>query len=335
MKSSSLVDAIIFDMDNVLIDTRKSYLDAIRWTVEIYLVHGSVPLFQHEQKNSIPHFLSLKDVDQFKLLGGFNDDWDCCYGLLTYLLSLPIKKRTLKHLQETMNIPAFTKKVHNRPLGVAGIVKMLGRSNSVMIEKISRIFQEVYLGKGLFEQVEKKRRVYWKKRGLIHKEKSIFKRPLLEKLKQQGFKLGIATGRSRFEALYALKHFHLLDLFDGLTTMDEVKKAEQEARQSLRKPHPFSILETARQLGNKNRFFYIGDLPDDIYATHQASSFISIQSVAFPWFAANPQGALQEIQRIKPNFILKKAKDIVPLALGAKSAVTKFAFKGAKSKASV
>jgi len=35
-------DVVIFDIDNVLVDTRRSYLEAIRWTVELYLTEGSV-----------------------------------------------------------------------------------------------------------------------------------------------------------------------------------------------------------------------------------------------------------------------------------------------------
>ena len=36
-------DAVLFDIDNVLVDTRRSYLEAIRYTVEIFLTHGDVP----------------------------------------------------------------------------------------------------------------------------------------------------------------------------------------------------------------------------------------------------------------------------------------------------
>src|SRR3989338_1960919 len=101
------VDAVIFDIDNVLIDTRKSYLDAIRWAIQIYLTHGSVPLFHrgHFSKSSL--LLTAHDVDRFKLLGGFNDDWDCCYGMLIYLLSLPVGKRTLEELRREINIQAL------------------------------------------------------------------------------------------------------------------------------------------------------------------------------------------------------------------------------------
>ena len=50
------IDAVIFDIDNVLVDTRLSYLEAIRWTIDLYLMHGNVPFFQAKKKLSAPHF---------------------------------------------------------------------------------------------------------------------------------------------------------------------------------------------------------------------------------------------------------------------------------------
>jgi len=307
-------NAVLFDIDNVLIDTRRSYRDAIRWTVQLYLTDSTIPLFAPPSKRHKLTLLSPADVDQFKLLGGFNDDWDCCYGLLIYLLTRPVKQRTLGSLRKATDIRAFARQVKKRPLRVEGIVKMLGRPPAVTIEKISRIFQEVYLGRDLFETSEKKKPFYWKTRGLIEKEKPIFRKVTLAKLKQRGIALGIATGRPRFEAVYALKRFGLLDFFDCMTTIDEVKKAERETFQSLRKPHPHSILETAKKIGLKKSFLYVGDLPDDILAAREARSAIDIHSVAFPWLAADSRLALAEIQKVNPDFLLKKPSDLYRLA---------------------
>ncbi len=306
-------DAVIFDIDNVLIDTRRSYQDAIRWTVEIYLTCGNVPLFLAPPRRSEPTLLSPQDVNEFKLLGGFNDDWDCCYAFLVYLLALPVKKRTLGGLKQQMKLKDFTKKVKKRPLRVNGIVQMLGRPPAVTIERIARIFQEVYLGKELFRLSEHKDPYYWNKRGLIHKEKLIFRPSTLEKLKSMGIKMGIATGRPRFEALHALKHFGILDYFEAITTIDEIRKAEQEMKQSLRKPHPFSVLETAKKLGHGLRFLYVGDLPDDVLSANQAKDTIDIYSVAFPWFSGNVRSALSEIEKIGADFLLEKPAGLAGL----------------------
>ena len=306
-------DAIIFDIDNVLVDTRHSYLEAIRNTVELYLTHGPIPFFSRSAGGKFPSLITPEDVDQFKLLGGLNDDWDCCYGLLVYLLSLPVKNRTLEALKKSVAIEKFAKSIKQRPLRVAGITALFGRPTTVTIEKVARIFQEVYLGKDIFPRVTMNRMRYWKKRGLIHREKLIFKRPILEKLKSHGLKLGIATGRPLYEASHALKHFGISDLFDAITTMDDVKKEEREKKESLRKPHPFSILRTAQALGPKKKFLYVGDLPDDVLAANRAKSSLAIRSVAFPMLAANPFQAAKELEAVHPDFIIKTPADLCRL----------------------
>jgi HAD superfamily hydrolase (TIGR01548 family) len=308
-----LADAIIFDIDNVLVDTRLSYLEAIRNTVELYLTHGPIPFFSRSAGGKFPSLLTPDDVDQFKLLGGFNDDWDCCYGLLVYLLSLPVKNRTLEALKKSVQIEKFAKGIKQRPLKVAGITALFGRPTTVTIEKVARIFQEIYLGKDIFPRVTMNRMRYWKKRGLIHREKIIFKRPILEKLKSRGMKLGIATGRSLYEASHALKHFGIEDLFEAVTTMDDVKKEERERKESLRKPHPFSILKTAQILGAKKKFLYLGDLPDDVMAANRAKAYLSIRSVAFPMLASNPFQVLKELEAVHPDFIVQSPADFCRL----------------------
>lgn len=306
-------DAVIFDIDNVLIDTRASYLEAIRWTVDIFLTSGKVPLYHPEKLKKGPHLLTPQDVEAFKLLGGFNDDWDCCYGILIYLLSLRTEPHTLQTLKNKMDIPGFVESTPERPLRVSGIVKRLGSKRAVTIERISRIFQEVYLGKDIFKIVEKKTPVYWTKRGLIKKEKLLFKKKTLDKLKAMGIKLGIATGRPRFEAIYGLKQFDIHTYFDAITTMNDVREAERHQKQSLRKPHPFSLLQTAKKIGEKNRFLYIGDLPDDIRATHDAKAFISIASVAFPHCAADPETARAELEKAGADFTIERPGDLIKL----------------------
>lgn len=309
-------EAVIFDIDNVLVDTTRSYRDAIRWTVEIYLTGGPVPFFvASKPPGRKPSILSASDVDHFKWLGGFNDDWDCCYGLLVYLLNLDVKKKTVRNLKEKIDVAGFARTIKTRPLGVAGIVRRLGRPTGVKIENISRIFQEIYLGRELFEKIESQQAMHWIKRGLIHREKLIFRRSTLRKLKKAGIKLGIATGRPRFEALYCLKRFRILDYFDALTTIDEVKQAESEQKQSLRKPHPFSLIETAKKLGVSRRAAYIGDLPDDLLAAKRARPEWPIDAIAFPVLSCTDPEALRQIRKMRPEFILKKPVELPPIIL--------------------
>lgn len=305
---------VIFDIDNVLIDTRKSYLEAIRWTVEIFLTHGKVPLFTPAPKEQQPSLLSLKDIHQFKLLGGFNDDWDCCYGLLVYLLNLPVKSHDLNDLKKAMNIKKFVASVDTKPLRVAGITKLFKRPPTVTIETISRIFQEIYLGKDLFQQTTDLPCRYWRKKGLIHKEKFVFRKAQLQKMKDKGIKIGIATGRPRFEAVYSLESFGVLHFFDAITTIDEVKAEEQKQQCSLRKPHPFSLIKTAENFKKtKGKFLYVGDLPDDVMASNQAKQDIPIESAAFIQLADNLKEMRKEVEVYSPDHILEKTTDLMDL----------------------
>ena len=308
MQSRSLksrFDVVLFDIDNVLVDTRASYLAAIQKTVEIYL--------------NRPGVVSPQDIDRFKLLGGFNDDWDACFGLIAFL-ETSIQGKPIRfgdHRRYRLSVSELGELFPERPLGVEGLLKKLRvlyeHVEIPSYQKIARIFQEVYLGK--------------KSRGLIRKEKPIFSKSTLEKIHAKGIRMGIVTGRNQFEARYALKRFGTLKLFDVLVTIDEVKRAEKKTGKILRKPNPWPVLEAARQLGGVTasarlkpgtgsnasslRFLYVGDLPDDILAAKGAGGKISIRAAAFPAYARDPDAITKELRKVKPDFLLKKPEDLL------------------------
>jgi len=282
-------DAVLFDIDNVLVDTRHSYLAAIQQTVEIYL--------------NRPGVVSAKDVDQFKLLGGFNDDWDCCYGIITFLQTA-IQGKPIRfgdHRCQRLYISELGQTFTERPLGMEGLMKNLRilyeRVDTPSYKKVAEIFQKVYLGTKKYP-------------GLIRKEKPIFPKSILEKMNRRGIRLGIVTGRNQFEAKYALKRFGILKFFECLITIDEVRRAEKKTGKLLRKPDPWPILEAARRISPRLRFLYVGDLPDDIFAAERAKKKIRIKSAAFPKFARDPKTTLEELKKAKPDFFLGKPQDL-------------------------
>jgi len=297
-------NAVLFDIDNVLVDTRASYLAAIQKTVEHYL--------------NRPGVVSAKEIDQFKLLGGFNDDWDCCYGIITFLETV-IQGKPIRfgdHRRQRFSIPELGRIFPQRPLGLEGLLKNLRvlyeRVETPSYNRISQIFQQIYWGK--------------RGEGLVRKEKPIFLKSLLGKIRQKGVRFGIVTGRNRVEAKYALKRFGILNLFDCLITIDEVRREEKKTGKVLRKPHPWPILEAARQLfgtgslrddlarkcvpGRTGVVLYIGDLPDDILAAKRAGKFIRIKSAAFPKFTRDPETTTRELQKLKPDFFLESPRDL-------------------------
>ncbi|MBI2167326.1 MAG: HAD hydrolase-like protein [Candidatus Omnitrophica bacterium] len=290
MSRRNRFDVVLFDIDNVLVDTRASYLAAIQKTVEIYL--------------NRPGVVTPKEIDQFKLLGGFNDDWDACYGIITFL-ETALHRLSISELRGTFP---------GRPLGIEGLLKGLkvlyGRVETPSYRKIAGIFQGIYLGSK-------------KGSGLIRKEKLIFPKSLLEKIHGRGVRLGIVTGRDRYEAEYALKRLGILSLFDVLVTIDQVRREERRQGKRLRKPDPWPILEAARKFKKsyryrtpsrtRLRFLYVGDLPDDVLAGKRAKKFISLRTAAFPKFTRDPRAVREELRKIKPDYLLKNPQGLLRL----------------------
>jgi hypothetical protein len=77
------IDALIFDMDGVLMDVSESYRAATRQTTQIYfeICVGLAPF--------AGDLVARDDIAAFKFAGGFNNDWDLTTALVKYFLSLP------------------------------------------------------------------------------------------------------------------------------------------------------------------------------------------------------------------------------------------------------
>lgn len=99
-----------------------------------------------------------------------------------------------------------------------------------------------------------------KKKGFIEKEILLVPKTKLILLKQKYKKLGIATGRPKFEANYVIKKNKLQEIFNCVVAMEDVKNG---------KPSPDMILKVIKKLELKNTV-YIGDSPSDVIASDKA-----------------------------------------------------------------
>ena len=153
-----------------------------------------------------------------------------------------------------------------------------------------RLFQEWYLGGNLYLRDYGQPPKQTGKYGCIHFEEPLlpveYIRGMLEELQQQGYTLGIATGRPGQEALVPLENYGLLAYFDAqhITTHAEIAKAEAELKAqgetvSLVKPHPYQFLLAANPLYFYNSysqeiqtFIVVGDTPSDVYGGRAAGA---------------------------------------------------------------
>jgi phosphoglycolate phosphatase-like HAD superfamily hydrolase len=138
---------------------------------------------------------------------------------------------------------------------------------------VQRIFSEVYLGAGPFAEGYGYLARFWPAPGLIETETLLIGRATLAALGRIA-RLGIATGRTRFELAHPLRHMDLARYFGAVATMTDALEAQAPGGVSLLKPHPFLLQRAADALDPTGRLpaAYIGDAPDDIMAARRADA---------------------------------------------------------------
>ncbi len=188
------------------------------------------------------------------------------------------------------------------------------------------LFQEWYLGEELYTQIYDRAPAQPGKPGCI-----LFEQPLLpveqiqatlETLREQGYTLGVATGRPGPEAILPLKNYGLWHYFseEHIVTDAEVARAETSMRESgksvsLVKPHPFPFLRAAdptyepgQPLPSGASFVVVGDTPSDVQGAHAAGAL----SVAVLTGARTAE-ARSMLEQSNPDFIVADMTEVPAL----------------------
>jgi HAD superfamily phosphatase len=344
-------DLLIFDMDGVLIDVSMSYRKAIQQTVRTYLETclGA--------RKSRREWITKQDVSLFKSAGGFNNDWDLTSGLLLYLLSVsqlpPSSRRNnissiqegIDHLKarvsafrpdgasliEKKNLSPFIEAVKSFGGGLRGVRLAIRKDKKASwdgwvyrsgdLDKqnlVKRIFQELYLG-DQFASHYHLQPLFYRGPGYYRQEKLLIPKNILTSLHGRT-RLGIASGRPRFEADLALKKFNLLPYFDSVVTLDECEREEGRLlkrvgkRVKCSKPHPFSILRVARESGIRNpRCGYIGDVVDDMRAARSARKELQIAAIGFVFGQTRRKGATESLLASGADAVIQDPRDLLRL----------------------
>lgn len=315
---------IVFDMDGTLIEVSDSYREAAPTTAATYLRLVGLG----------PPGLTGDIYDIFKRMGGFNDDWDLTAGILEVLLApLPLAPplqagdspdpdSLIRRLQEAAAplqhtpIPqpdwdALIEPVRAAGGGLTGLRRLTGGRNAHLVcntgspritDLVQRLFSEIYLGATRFEACYGFPAHFIAGPGLIELERLLISPGVLDALASSGARLGIATGRTRFEAEQALNMHRLSPYFGAVATMTDAQEAQaaqgSSGHNSYLKPHPYLLHRAADALDPPSRgrpplrAIYVGDAPDDIVAAQRADGRRSWRSVGL----STPGSALREIQ---------------------------------------
>jgi len=231
-------DAVVLDVDGVLVDVADSYRRAIVESVEqVY-----------------DETISRDAIQQFKDAGGFNNDWELTYAAALYVLA---RRRGYDR-----DIESFTDLIAATGGGLDAaetvIVDRVGPAERERIyddwdrNRLRDVFQQLYLGSDRYRELEGGDPDL-DTGGFIHDEPILIEDRTIDRLTQE-FAVGVLTGRPAPEAEIALDRVGLDMPDEHRFTMDDWEAG---------KPDPGALTTLADRL-DAGAMAFAGDTLDDV-----------------------------------------------------------------------
>ncbi|MEF8790607.1 MAG: TIGR01548 family HAD-type hydrolase [Haloarculaceae archaeon] len=244
------VDAVVLDVDGVLVDVADSYRRAVVESVE--RVHGET--------------VAKTDLQRFKDAGGFNNDWELTYAVALYVLA---SREGLDHDARSFAdiVAASGGGLEGAEAVVADALDPDCRERVLAAwdrERLRETFQRLYLGPDLYRELEggdpDALGIDPDEGGFLHDEPTLLDPATRADLLAR-FDVGVVTGRPAAEAEIALDRAGL-ELPDELVfTMDSDHPD---------KPEPDALVALADRF-DAGALAFVGDTLDDVRTAVNAS----------------------------------------------------------------
>ncbi|MGI0051146.1 MAG: HAD family hydrolase [Nitrososphaeraceae archaeon] len=316
------IDYIIFDIDGVLIDVKKSYNEAIKNTVK-FVVRN---LIKKDLKDLITDQIILK----FRQTGGFNNDTDTSYAIILALLSYPdLQNANLEkflidvaeHADETGidSVEKYIKKLTSNKIfpnylkNIDKILDYLNYPGKVGDSIVSTIFDEFFYGKELFLKRYKIKSKYYFGNPLIENDRIVITDNTIRKLIERfNSKIAMVSGRSKIAAAYALDNkFYLLNEKNSIFLEDEDRK--------FAKPNPYGLKKVINKINTRNDILYCGDSIEDLIMARRAEDELNQKnlktktSIVFCGIygcSSNKDELISKFMEKKADIIIKSVNDL-------------------------
>ncbi len=316
------IDYIIFDIDGVLIDVKKSYNEAIKNTVQ-FVVRN---LIKKDLKDLITDQIILK----FRQTGGFNNDTDTSYAIILTLLSYQdLQNANLEkflidvaeHADETGidSVEKYIKKLTSNktfPNYLKNIDKILDYLNypgKVGDSIVSTVFDEFFYGQELFLKRYKIKSKYYFGKPLIENDRIVITDNTIRKLIERfNSKIAMVSGRSKIAAAYALDNkFYLLNEKNSIFLEDEDRK--------FAKPNPYGLKKVINKINTRNDILYCGDSVEDLIMARRAEEELNQKniktktSIVFCGIygcSSNKDELISKFMEKKADIIIKSVNDL-------------------------
>jgi HAD superfamily hydrolase (TIGR01548 family) len=239
------VDAVVLDIDGVLVDVADSYRRAIVESIE--RVYGDT--------------IARADIQLFKNAGGFNNDWELTDAAALYVLT---------SRETEVTVAEFTDAIAERGGGLEAAEAVVrdrldGATSEAVLSawdptELRRVFQTLYLGSELFRELEDGEPAF-DAPGYINDEPVLVSEATLATLRER-YAVGVVTGRPAAEADIAMERVGLDLPTEHCFTMDNWEQG---------KPHPHALVTLAERF-DAERIAFAGDTLDDVETAVNADS---------------------------------------------------------------
>ena len=307
------IDAIIFDIDGVLVNVDLSYYQTIQKTVQFFLARF------------IPQTETIEMIDQdhikaFKSKGGFNDDFElAAAALLYYIWKMkefgPCSMETLKKKEPL--IPDFLRENIKEGKGIKDMVRWIKCNASCpeaifslwKKDQIIQIAREFYSGeKYCFPFYQIHPHIIGRKKGFMESERILIQPELKGQIKQ--YKTGIITGRNHAEADFILKKMK----WDSLIPPANRITAEYPYS----KPSPKGLNDLMNQL-KAEIGLYIGDSMDDLLMVNryrkENPSKLCFSALIMEGYLSDQKSYLNEYLEQQVDIIAENVNQVIALIL--------------------
>lgn len=318
------IEAVIFDMDGVLVEIKGSFREVISRTVQFFFNE----LLQVPGEELL---VSGDDTALFKLAGRFNNDWDLAngavaWGLLKYLGrdGNGVSMRELRH--EAPTLEEFTAEVKRRGGGLVPVMELVRKRLGVKAfhrfadlyrpELVKQIFMEHYAGPEYCRRFYHFEPRYYHGPGLMRNERYVIELELLERLAAHGVGLGVLTGRIPEEADFLLRQTGLDRLIDQAHVVTDDGALPP-------KPSPAGLAALAERMGFSGAI-YVGDTPDD-WTTVAAYRMLDGGRPPFAGCLVRQTGALptelmeRYFQEARPDYLAEDVNCLLRALLAARA----------------
>lgn len=243
------VDAVVTDIDGVLVDTSESYHRAIVDAVDV--VYGET--------------IERADTQAFKNAGGFNNDWRVTEAAALWVLA--------RREGYEEDIDAYTDAIAATGGGLDAATSVLRQAlpdetwkkvrQAWEPTELRRVFQWLYLGPERYHELEADPPPQHRPEagGYIADEPILIADDTRDFLVGT-YPLGVLTGRPRQEATIALERLRLSPPAEWVLTMDDWTGG---------KPDPAGLMNIASAMG-ADRVLYVGDELDDVETARNADT---------------------------------------------------------------